>query len=234
MVAGALRTAVLTNRLELNQKDLAAFLGIDYDRLRNLIAAKVKPKQSELDLFRSKLGLGPKWPQVTDQVGADGQVRSLSGMPLVRLPMAGKVAAGDEQFNVDPDLEPVYVPPALAAVSDVGFEVEGDSMNDLLEEGDACGFKRTRKPYTGMIYLFDVPGKGKRVKVLMHHRSDWYLCSTNRIYRPELLPEGTQRLGMLVGYYRDNEEGVDMQIRKEGIRLPEKDFTQIIERLNDV
>ncbi|RYG40572.1 S24 family peptidase, partial [bacterium] len=174
----------------------------------------------DLERIRTNFGLEDYWPDSPPHLdGArKGELVSLSGTPLVSIPIVGSAAAGGGIFNVDPDRNTVDVPRAIAFQDTLGYVIDGDSMMPFLEEFDTAVFRKAGKKVSGYVYLIKLPQNGYAVKLVSFERGDWYLVSINDKYPPKLVPQGTEFLGILVGYYRVRGTMEIFQLDKEGLR----------------
>ena len=214
-----IRKALQRVRPRRKTADVAQSIGLTYHRLSNLANGKVVPNPAELDALRAELGLPDHWPYGPSPIESArrGQVVSLSGTPLLTIPVVGNASAGPGVWNVDAEASQVRVPSHLSSAGTIGFVVEGDSMMPLLEEFDTAVFKRAATARNGHVFLLRSTD-GYLVKLLSFDRGDWYLVSLNRNYPPVPVPPGTEILGALVGYYRVRGTRELMEIDADGLQ----------------
>ncbi len=149
------------------------------------------------------------------------QVRPI---PMMRVPVIGRVAAGDGAFNVDPDPDDyIEVPTTLSIPAEqvLAWKVEGDSMMPDLEDGDTVVFRPSvTNPRNRRAYLIRCPDGAVKLKLLVWSQitGDWHTRSLNPRYEDHPLGD-CQVLGMMVGYYKVRGTGVFTAIDPEGLLL---------------
>lgn len=222
----AIREALLSQRPRVKTATVAESVGIPYYRLSNLANGKVYATVDELDRLRRYFKLPDYWPGSPEHLnGANkGELVSLSGTPLVNIPVVGNASAGGGLWNVDTELNMVAVPESIAYSDTIGFVVEGDSMMPMLEEFDTAVFRKAARKVHGYVYLVKVEEEGFFVKLVAYDRGDWYLVSLNEKYPPLPMPPGTEFLGVLVGYYRVRGTRELFEMDREGLRPFSFDF----------
>lgn len=137
---------------------------------------------------------------------------------MAALPVVGSVAAGEGQYNVDSELETVFVPERLAQIGGIGWMVEGESMMPLLEPGDVAIFREHRQPRRNYPFLVKSADGMYRVKILAWSNDEWMLESLNPKFIPE--PFGSHALlGYLIGWYRSRGTRETMDSDPHGLRL---------------
>lgn len=200
----AIKAAMATVQPKISVLKLAQTLGVSPNRLAHITQLRTPATPAEVAAIRKALGMPSGWPFPSGRPdGAmPGEVVSLSGVPLVELPIVGSVSAGPGLRNVDSERRRVKVPASLASVAQVGMIVEGDSMMPLLEENDTACFAERHRAIHGYPFLVSIPDEGEKIKMTFFERGDWYLASLNEKYARQLYPDGAQIMGLLVGYYR--------------------------------
>src|SRR5687767_12587144 len=116
-MATALREAILTSQPKMGYTRLAKRIGESYNRLYNMANGRTEPDPVVLEKVRRELGLPSTWPSPTKD---KSRLVSLAGTPLAPVPVVGRVAAGEDVYNVDPDAREVFVPQRLADIGGVG------------------------------------------------------------------------------------------------------------------
>jgi SOS-response transcriptional repressor LexA len=195
-MATALREAILTSEPRIGYTRLAKKIGETYNRLYNMANGRTEPDPAVIDKVRKVLNLPQSWPSPRN----DTRLVSLAGTPLAAVPVVGRVAAGEDVYNVDPEKREVFVPQRLADMGGLGWVVDGDSMMPDLEPDTIALFREHRSPRRGYTFLVDSPEKGLQVKNLDWLNGEWTLVSINPNYPPEPLGN-RQLLGFLIGWY---------------------------------
>lgn len=195
-------------KLRMTQSELAKSLGIERGRLANWEYGRA----SIPDAFVAKI-------TALEDVSGGGKKRTLSGTPLVPIPVAGTVSAGDGLNNVDPEESTLYVPERLAAIGSVGWVVEGESMMDALHPGDIAVFRPTTHPTRGYTFLLESGDGSLRAKMLDWRENRWTPVSINPLLPAEPLAEGERVVGLLVGWFRSQGTQEQMLSDSQGLRL---------------
>jgi SOS-response transcriptional repressor LexA len=199
-MATALREAILRAEPRLGYTRLAKKIGESYNRLYNMANGRTEPDPVVIAKVRKELKLPDNWPEVSGKSKGSGKLVSLAGTPLYPVPVVGRVAAGEDVYNVDPDEREVYVPQKLYEIGGIGYVISGDSMMPDLEENTVALFREYRQPRRGFTYLVKSDEKGFQVKNLEWMNNEWTLVSINPAYPPE--PLGNRELiGFLIGWY---------------------------------
>ena len=138
------------------------------------------------------------------------QSEQFKGVPLptlstkmVRINVVGRVAAGEGEYNVDPEDHGIYVPANLGGPDHLGYVVTGDSMMPALEDGDVAVFRPSSAPRRKLAFLVKSPDGSFKVKKMGWSESEnrWVMQSLNPTYPPEPM-DGHQVVGYLIGFYR--------------------------------
>jgi len=128
----------------------------------------------------------------------------------VRLPMLGRVPAGDLQEAIEEAREYMPATPEHAEVADFVLRVEGDSMYPLLVEGDLVGVRLEPVAESGQVVVARVyreEGAGGRgqgevgVKVYRRDRMGERLESVNPAYPP--IKGAIQIVGVVTWMHRN-------------------------------
>jgi SOS-response transcriptional repressor LexA len=223
-LSAALKAAFALAKPRRTITQVAPRIGVSYDVLSNVLNGRTKPDSDLVERLRKELGKPKGWPftdlaQAGRSGNAEGQVVSLAGTPLVEIPVVGKVAAGEGEHNIDPDLKTIWVPEPVARMGGYGWEVEGDSMMPDLYPGDVLVFKERRTPKRGYPMLIRTEDREDRVKIIDWQDGEWQMSSRNQRYPQEPL-DGTQLMGLLVGFYRYSRTREIILTDPDGLKLP--------------
>lgn len=212
------KIAILRDYLQpaLKQRDLAKKLGVSTSLIGMWESDSQQVPRKRLEELQDLFGVPVSWfledtdtvpplPMLAKEMPAiytSGKLLSVGGIPMAKVPVVGKVAAGNESFG-DHSGQFVSVPTVLTHVPGVtGWEVEGDSMMPHLQPGDIALFKPHSQPRTNGVPFLIRQGPEHRCKVLKYESGNWVLHSFNPRYPDEPFPERAQIIGYLVGWYR--------------------------------
>lgn len=176
-------------------------------------------------LIARSLGIAPDWffDGLDTAPPSASRLLSITGAPMVEIPIAGKVAAGSSVFG-DASAT-VLVPTSLGHVPGVtAWQVEGDSMYPHLLPGDIALFKPHSTMRVGIPFLIQqVEPRELRCKLLRFGSGpgEIVLHSLNPIYPDEAMPSGAELLGFLIGWYRSHGTRETMDFDSSGLRLGE-------------
>lgn len=205
----------------MTQADLAAIVPIKPGTLGKWESGQQNAPRHHVLTIARKLGIPEQWfydgqdtpppigrvlspaDIVAEQKASTSEVArvSLTGTPLVAVPVVGKTGAGNGEHNVDPDDWNVYVPDRLATLGGQGWVVTGPSMLPALEPGDVALFKEIHEPRPG--YTFLIARKdGHTIKNIEWKNKRWTLVSINPDFPDMPLEEDDEIQGMLIGWYR--------------------------------
>ena len=218
----AIRTALATTKPKMSVERLAGLMPVSVNRLAHIAQERTPARLEEMERVRQILGLPKGWPRTeTPEEPSPGERVSLSGTPLVDIPVYGEVSAGPGNWRVDPERKTVAVPENLARIAPIGLIVDGDSMMPMLHEGDTACFAERHRPRHGYSFLINIPEHGDRVKLMVFDRGDWYMTSLNPKYPRELMPSGTEIVGLLMGFYRAEGTQETVVANPEGLLPPQ-------------
>jgi len=179
----------------MNVRQFADRIGIDYSKYRNYEYGQVKKIPAEV--MHKARQVSASFPATANP----NVLKSVRGLPMSKVRVIGRVAAGEGAADNDHIDDELYVPSTLANLGGSGWLVQGDSMMPLLEPGDVALFREFPQPRRGYPFLVQSPDGEYRVKVIDYDQGHWILKSLNRHYSDESL--GHHRiLGYLIGWYR--------------------------------
>ncbi len=220
-ICDAIRDAIKVARPRRTIGEVAASIGTTYDVLSSVCIGRTRPRAEIVDGVRAELGLPSDWPGG----GFRGRQKlSVQGTPMNEIAILGVASAGEGATNVDVDESEYYVPDRLAAITDFGFVVDGDSMMPALQPGDIACFKRSSTPRRGYPFLVKDSSDGYRIKIIGYDTDHWTLESFNPAYPAEEMPSECQLQGYLVGWFRSRgaREAMDSEIG--GLKLDPNDY----------
>ncbi|RYG31462.1 helix-turn-helix transcriptional regulator [bacterium] len=194
----------------MDQKALAARLGVSSSRLSNWENGKHEPPQSFLDLAAAALEVAPRWLSTGEGSRTEAKLTPTFPAGLSAVKVYGTVSAGNG--NARPfDEDEVYVPNELARSDYGALIVDGDSMNPLLFNSDVAVFKDSREGRVGQIVAACMEDGSEWVVKQLQRGGDGrlVLASLNQGYGDIAPPFEIH--GYLVGYYRV--EGPERTIR---------------------
>lgn len=199
-------------KLRLKQPEIAKLLEVDRGIYKNWeIESRGGPPEKYVDQI-----LQLEFDMVGETLD---RLRGVRKIPMKKIPIAGKAAAGSGVYNVDNDDEWLSVPADMVIDGSLGFTIQGDSMMPILRENDIAVFFPSSSPSNnpGKIFLVKMPDSELRCKVIDYRADGWTLVSTNPAYEAESLG-GAQVLGFLIGLYRSNEGHFRMESKFAGFR----------------
>lgn len=193
------------------QEDIAKTLGI----ARGYYATLESGNQATPDHIEEKLkelGFGKS--------ESDGRRVSIVFGPMAKVPVVGRVAAGDGETNVDPDEYDVWVPSSLQQIGGIGYVIDGDSMMPCLESGDIALFRKMSDARNGFTFLLKKEGQF-RCKNISWKNGGWVLESLNpdKSRYPDEPLGSWQILGILVGWYRSIGSYEKLEANPHGLKL---------------
>jgi len=116
---------------------------------------------------------------------------------LIPVPFIGGVAASSPADWTDPFESETfeYVPPEMGDVRGrFACSVIGDSMYELLQQGDVCVFQSSTTPKIGSVVLFRSDDRKVTIKTLKHDGNKFVLHPENPSY------EDVEARGLCIGY----------------------------------
>lgn len=176
-----------------------------------------RPRQSVSEWLSGKTKpLDPGvWDQMLEALGVTLDPVRIA--PMVRLPLIGAASAGDGLTHGDADEQYFSVPVQFGFPDYAAAFVDGDSMMPLLQPGDYAIFREQTQPRDGYVYALRVDG-GLVVKRLRFRDGRWIMESTNELYPATPLPRDHKVLGLLVGFYRSDDDGEMYRHKRGGLR----------------
>lgn len=179
--------AAIRERLGLSIPKFAERLGVKMSQLNNWVYGKSNAVPDDV-IVRARAMLG------THDVGPP---KIPASQLLIPVPFIGGVSASSPIDWTDPfEAETFeYVPPEMGdAKGRFACSIVGDSMFELLEQGDVCVFQSEAAPKIGLVVLFRSDDRRVTVKTLKHDGTRFVLSPVNPAYEP------VEAKGICVGY----------------------------------
>lgn len=166
------------------QADIIRITGLSSSHISQYLSGKRNPKQENIYLLASALGVNPMWLMGKDETDNNHIVpKADTTGNTIRIPILGTVAAGYNYFA-----EQNYIG-ELQAESHGGEElfalqIKGDSMSPRIMEGDTVIVSKTAKIDTGDIVIALVDGEEATCKKLQKFTGCVALVPLNPNYQP--------------------------------------------------
>lgn len=201
-IAGQIRAAIAAKVPRTSIAEVGKKVGLEGQILSNMLNGRTKIPDELPGKIRKVLNLPDSWPE-RPTVPTTGRRVSLAGTPMVAIPVAGYVAAGNSVGTVDYEHRTIYVPERLADLQGIGYEVDGESMVDKLFPSDIAVFKSHSSPILHIPMLLQSAESELRMKLVYwdNPHKEWWTSSYNPAFPPSPLG-ADQILGFLVGLYR--------------------------------
>jgi len=159
----------------IQQKELAERIGMSENSISRYEKGIQNPRRTVLIALGKILGVEESYFREEDEAAAmamlgmsEAEARGMRGLPRgargvraseVRLPVLGKVPAGDLEEAIEEAREYIPATPEHAEVADFVLRVEGDSMYPLLMEGDLVGVRVQPVAESGQVVVARVGGE---------------------------------------------------------------------------
>lgn len=190
-------------------RELADFLGMDYEKVRNIKKDRSDEGWQELKRLASEK-LGREWPGESLPV--------VINVPSVKVRLVGTASAGPGDVEVmDEDF--VYIPARFCTPDTIAWQAKGDSMMPWIQPGDIVLCRKHQEPRYGFAMLVRDRDGGVRVKKIAFENGRTVLVSLNKSYPTE--PAEVEWLGYVTGIYHLIGTYERSESDLGGLRLPE-------------
>lgn len=169
------------------QADIIRITGLSSSHISQYLSGKRNPKQENIYLLASALGVSPMWLMGKDDK-TDNHILSKvdTASNTIRIPILGTVAAGYNYFAEQNYIGELQAEGTLSPGGDELFalQIKGDSMSPRIMEGDTVIVSKTAKIDTGDIVIALVNGEEATCKRLQKFTGGIALVPLNPNYQP--------------------------------------------------
>lgn len=191
-----------------NLAEIADAASINYQRLRNIVAGRVKEvSDKEIDSIAKALGV----------IATKDELPRIIKMPMVKVPVVGAASAGPGAY-IHPDQYSVYVPSSMVIHDSRAWEAEGDSMMPWIQPGDVIIARPHKTPRLGYPMLVRNSDGETMVKIIAHEGGQFVLRSLNAAY-PDI-PAQVEYIGYVTGRFRSVAGYELIESEPAGLRPP--------------
>lgn len=173
---------------DLKQVDLVTQTKLPKSSISQYLSGVREPKQKAIYLLSEVLSVEPGWLMGYDVPMVESR-RPANAQPLndsCRIPLVGRVAAGQPIFDEGNIIGEVFVDPDLIAGSEnvYALKVRGDSMSPKILDGDTLIVREQSTADDGEIVIVTVNGDEGTCKKLKRYPDALALVSINPLYEP--------------------------------------------------
>ena len=173
---------------DLKQVDLVTQTKLPKSSISQYLSGVREPKQKAIYLLSEVLSVEPGWFMGYDVPMVESR-RPANAQPLndsCRIPLVGRVAAGQPIFDEGNIIGEVFVDPDLIAGSEnvYALKVRGDSMSPKILDGDTLIVREQSTADDGEIVIVTVNGDEGTCKKLKRYPDALALVSINPLYEP--------------------------------------------------
>lgn len=173
---------------DLKQVDLVTQTKLPKSSISQYLSGVREPKQKAIYLLSEVLSVEPGWLMGYDVPMVESR-RPANAQPLndsCRIPLVGRVAAGQPIFDEGNIIGEVFVDPDLIAGSEnvYALKVRGDSMSPKILDGDTLIVREQPDAEDGEIVIVTVNGDEGTCKKLKRYPHALSLVSINPLYEP--------------------------------------------------
>ena len=173
---------------DLKQVDLVTQTKLPKSSISQYLSGVREPKQKAIYLLSEVLSVEPGWLMGSDVPMVESR-RPANAQPLndsCRIPLVGRVAAGQPIFDEGNIIGEVFVDPDLIAGSEnvYALKVRGDSMSPKILDGDTLIVREQSTADDGEIVIVTVNGDEGTCKKLKRYPDALALVSINPLYEP--------------------------------------------------
>lgn len=199
----------------MTQEEFAELLGTTKQNISRYESGAVSPKISTAEVMAEKLGLSLSELNGSDEttVSLPSNVRPISALHRQKVPLIGKVAAG-QPIMAETDYETFVTSPVDC---DAALEIEGESMIPTYLPGDIIYIKHQPTVRDGQIAVVLLDDSAT-LKHVYRDKDGLTLLSDNRDYPPIRVTDADYNYvaiyGVPVGYTRIYKPSLDRKVRK--------------------
>lgn len=199
----------------MTQEEFAELLGTTKQNISRYESGAVSPKISTAEVMAEKLGLSLSALNGSDEttVSLPSNVRPISALHRQKVPLIGKVAAG-QPIMAETDYETFVTSPVDC---DAALEIEGESMIPTYLPGDIIYIKHQPTVRDGQIAVVLLDDSAT-LKHVYRDKDGLTLLSDNRDYPPIRVTDADYNYvaiyGVPVGYTRIYKPSLDRKVRK--------------------
>lgn len=159
-----------------SRRDMCEALGVKYTTLTDWVKGETYPRIDKIEMMANYFGISK-----ADLV----EKRNFSSRRGVLINVLGRVAAGIPLEAVEDIIDTEEISEEMARTGDFfGLQIEGDSMEPRMEEGDVVIVRKQHDADSGDVVIALVNGEDATCKRLRKFHDGIELVSTNPNYAP--------------------------------------------------